>query len=119
MKGLWVLLLALLVLVVGRIPAAQNGKRQIPWCTLTGSVVDEKGKPVASALVYLREVRGRKVTMKHAGPDGKFRFGWVDLRVEHEIYAEGAESFSATVLISRSDKRKEIAVRLKLSRIKR
>lgn len=119
MKRLWVLLLALLVLVAGRTPAAQNGKSQIPWCTVTGSVVDEKDKPVASALVYLREVRGRKVRMKHAGPDGKFRFGWVDLRVEYEIYAKDDESLSDTVLIPKSDTRREISIRLKLSKISR
>lgn len=65
--------------------------------TLDGVVLDEKGSPVANAIVALDTAIGRTDT------SGKFFFGNLEIKkYKLEISAEGYEDFSQEIVISRS-----------------
>ncbi len=93
--------------------AAQTQKSQGRWFTVKGTVVDEKGRPVASAKVSLKDTSSRKLKMKPSDRDGRFSFTWLDAKLDYEIYAEGENAASDRVLISGS-KPQEVVVTLKL-----
>jgi len=109
--------LAVTVLVLGVATATTQGQeRQLNWRTVKGTVVDKKGKPTASALVYLKDSRGRRLKIKPADRDGHFDFKWLDLSVDYEIHAESVDSVSDKLIISSSDRRPEIVVKLRLDK---
>lgn len=94
----------------------QGQESQVKWRTVKGTVVDKKGNPVASALVYLKDLRARKRRMKPTDRDGQFSFSWVDFSVDYEIPAERGNSVSEKLPILSSDKRREIVFKLRLDK---
>jgi len=95
---------------------AQGQESQVKWRTVKGTVVDKKGNLVASAVVYLKDLRARKRRMKPTDRDGQFSFSWVDPSVDYEIYAKRGNSVSEKLPISGSDKRREIVFKLRLDK---
>lgn len=84
------------------------------WHSISGVVVDKIGHPVARATVCLEDVERHTLRMRQTDSKGRFTFGPVNLRKDHEIYAEQGGTTSMKVPIVESGERREIVVKLKL-----
>jgi hypothetical protein len=97
-------------LLVPQIAEAQNfGQRSIQ-----GKVLDDTETPVASATVFLKNLKTRNVKSFTSIADGSFRFAQVGMVDDYEVWAERGKSKSAVKTISSFDSRKEVTFDLKL-----
>jgi hypothetical protein len=102
---------ALLVLSAS---AQQNELR-----TVHGAILDKAENPVASAVVYLKNVRTLVVKTYISDHAGEYRFSGLDPNVDYEIHAEDDKMMSNTRTVSSFDSRKEIVISLKLDKAKK
>ena len=86
---------------------------------LHGSVVDKDENPVASSVVYLKNVKSQAVKTYIANETGNYRFSGLDPNVDYEIHAEHDDLTSAIRNISSFDSRRDIDVTLKLNKKKK
>jgi hypothetical protein len=86
--------------------------------TVHGSVLDKEENPVASSVVYLKNLKSQAVKTYIADDSGRYRFSGLDPNVDYEIHAEHDDATSPTRTISNYDSRRDIEVMLKLSRKK-
>lgn len=114
MKKRLILVPLAVVVLTGALAMAQGQKNQAKWRTIKGTVVDKKGNPIGSALVRLKDLRARTVKMRPTDRDGQFTFTWLDPSVDYEVHAEQKNAVSEKLLISSSDKRREIVIKLRL-----
>jgi Carboxypeptidase regulatory-like domain len=118
-----VLVLPLLLILAGpgqRVAAstpAQNQKEP-ELRTVHGSVIDKQENPVASSIVYLKNVKTQGVKTYIANDSGEYRFSGLDPNVDYEIHAEHEDLASSVRTISSYDSRRDINLPLKLSRKK-
>jgi len=106
---------ALVVLVLLGLPAwAQSELR-----TVRGAVLDKAENPVASAVVYLKNVRTLAVKTYISDRSGEYRFSGLDPNVDYEVHAETESLSSNTRTISNFDSRKDIVISLKLDKEKK
>jgi Carboxypeptidase regulatory-like domain len=103
-------LLALLALSAG----AQSELR-----TVRGAVLDKAENPVASAVVYLKNVRTLAVKTYISDRSGDYRFSGLDPNVDYEVHAESESMTSNTRTVSSLDSRKDIVISLKLDKEKK
>ena len=103
-------LLALLALSAG----AQSELR-----TVRGAVLDKAENPVASAVVYLKNVRTLAVKTYISDRSGEYRFSGLDPNVDYEVHAESENMTSNTRTVSSLDSRKDIVISLKLDKDKK
>jgi hypothetical protein len=101
-------------LFAGAVPTLHGQRGRPVGRIIRGSVVDKKGNPVVRAVVYLKGARARTLKMKTTDRDGSFNFGWVESRVDQEVYAEARDAASQRVIISALDDRQEVILKLKL-----
>jgi hypothetical protein len=101
---------ALLVLSAG----AQSELR-----TVRGGVLDKAENPVASAVVYLKNVRTLAVRTYISDRSGEYRFSGLDPNVDYEVHAESESMTSNTRTVSSFDSRKDIVISLKLDKEKK
>jgi hypothetical protein len=85
---------------------------------LHGSVIDKDENPMASSVVYLKNLKSQAVKTYIADDSGNYRFSGLDPNVDYEIHAEHADLTSPVRTISSFDSRRDIEVVLKLSRKK-
>jgi hypothetical protein len=85
---------------------------------LHGSVIDKDENPIASSVVYLKNVKSQAVKTYIADDSGNYRFSGLDPNIDYEIHAEHADLTSPVRTISSFDSRRDIEVTLKLSRKK-
>ena len=85
---------------------------------LHGSVIDKDENPIASSVVYLKNVKSQAVKTYIADDSGNYRFSGLDPNVDYEIHAEHADLTSPVRTISSFDSRRDIEVTLKLSKKK-
>jgi Carboxypeptidase regulatory-like domain len=85
---------------------------------LHGSVIDKDENPIASSVVYLKNLKSQAVKTYIADDSGNYRFSGLDPNVDYEIHAEHADLTSPVRTISSFDGRRDIEVVLKLSRKK-
>src|SRR5579864_2629740 len=105
----------LLVLVLLALSAgAQNELR-----TVHGAVLDKAENPVASAVVYLKNVRTLAVKTYISDRAGEYRFSGLDPNVDYEIHAEDDTMTSNKRTVSSLDSRKDIVISLKLDKAKK
>lgn len=97
---------------------AQNDKNESQLRTVHGSVVDHSDNPVASSIVYLKNVHTEAVKTYIADDDGHYRFSGLDPNVDYEIYAEKDNISSPHRTISSFDSRKDIEIILHIDRKK-
>jgi len=108
---------AAMVLALGAsLAAAQTAKNPVRVFAIKGSVVDQKGRPVGLALVYLKESRSRMLRIKRVERDGHFTFTMLSGQFDYEIYAEQADMVSETTLVSDPEQKPEVIVNLKLTK---
>lgn len=101
-------------LLVFSASAQQNELR-----TVHGAVLDKSENPVASAVVYLKNVRTLAVKTYISDHAGEYRFTGLDPNVDYEIHAEDDKMTSNTRTVSSFDSRKEIVISLKLDKPKK
>ena len=87
--------------------------------TVHGAVLDKAENPVASAVVYLKNVRTLAVKTYISDHAGEYRFAGLDPNVDYEIHAEDDKMTSNTRTVSSFDSRKEIVIALKLDKPKK
>jgi protocatechuate 3,4-dioxygenase beta subunit len=85
---------------------------------LHGSVIDKDENPIASSVVYLKNLKSQAVKTYIADDSGNYRFSGLDPNVDYEIHAEHNDLASPVRTISSFDSRRDIEVILKLSRKK-
>jgi len=106
-------LLALLLAVTGLAVAQQNSKR-----TVLGQVLDENEKVVELAIVHLKNVSTKVEWSDVTDKRGRYQFNDVDMKVDHEIFAEQGDRRSRTRSISQFDTREHVTINLKLEPLK-
>jgi Carboxypeptidase regulatory-like domain len=87
--------------------------------TVRGEVLDKAENPVASAIVYLKNVRTLAVKTYISDKSGEYRFSGLDPNVDYEVRAERDNLASNTRTISSFDSRKDIVISLKLDKEKK
>jgi hypothetical protein len=85
---------------------------------LHGSVIDKSENPIASSVVYLKNLKSQAVKTYIADDGGNYRFSGLDPNVDYEIHAEHDDLTSPVRTISSFDSRRDLEVTLKLSRKK-
>ena len=85
---------------------------------LHGSVIDKDENPIASSVVYLKNVKSQAVKTYIADDSGNYRFSGLDPNMDYEIHAEHDDLSSPVRTISSFDSRRDIEVTLKFSRKK-
>jgi hypothetical protein len=85
---------------------------------LHGSVIDKSENPIASSVVYLKNLKSQAVKTYIADEGGNYRFSGLDPNVDYEIHAEHDDLTSPVRTISSFDSRRDLEVTLKLSRKK-
>jgi hypothetical protein len=115
---LFALTLALLAVFPSAAQTKEQKKAEAQLRTVHGSVVDKGDNPVASAVVYLKNLKSQSVKTYIADDKGNYKFAGLDPNVDYEIHAENSDSTSSTRTISSYDTRRDIDVTLKLNRKK-
>jgi hypothetical protein len=111
---LW-LTLCLAVALPARAQTKDQKRAEAQLRTVHGSVLDKEDNPVASSVVYLRNLKSQAVKTYIADDSGRYRFSGLDPNVDYEIHAEHGDAASPTRTISSYDSRRDIEVMLKLS----
>lgn len=101
--------LVLALVLCGASAAAQGGTRVIK-----GQVLDENGKPVAGAVVRLKDKTTKKELSVTTDKNGRYQFNGVKLRSDYRIHAVKAKRRSRSRGISQMDTRTEIFMHLRL-----
>lgn len=101
--------LVLALVLCGASAAAQGGTRVVK-----GQVLDENGKPVAGAVVHLKDKTTKKEVSVTTDKNGRYQFNSVKLRSDYRIQAEKAKQRSRSRGISQMDTRTEIFMHLRL-----
>jgi len=94
---------------------AQQDQKEPELRTVHGSVVDKGENPVASSVVYLKNVKTQGVKTYIADDSGAYRFSGLDPNVDYEIHAEHNDMTSSVRTISSYDSRRDINLVLKLA----
>lgn len=105
----------LFVLAVVALSAAAQAELR----TVRGAVLDKSENPVASAVVYLKNVRTLAVKTYISDRSGEYRFSGLDPNVDYEVHAESESMTSNTRTVSSFDSRKDIVISLKLDKEKK
>jgi len=92
--------------------------RETQLRTVKGKVIDKDENPVASGVVYLKNVKTRTVKTYISEDDGSYRFSGLDPNVDYEVHAEHGDRASSKRTVSSFDSRKEIVIHLKLDKKK-
>lgn len=109
-----ILVFSIALLLTAHAVGAQG--TQSRWHSLRGIVVDEIGRPVARATVYLKDAGGHRLRMKQTDRAGRFSFGLVNTEHNYEIYAEQASLVSQKLPIPPVQPTHDIDLKLVLTR---
>jgi hypothetical protein len=112
------LALAIAVPARGQEQTKEQKRAEAQLRVLHGSVIDKSENPVASSVVYLKNVKSQAVKTYIADDSGNYRFSGLDPNVDYEIHAEHDDLTSPVRTISSFDSRRDIEVTLKLLRKK-
>lgn len=82
---------------------------------LTGTVTDKSDKPVANAVVYLKNTKTLAVKTYIAQNDGTYRFPELSPNVDYDVYAEKDGQKSKTKTLSQFDDRDKANINLQIN----
>lgn len=82
--------------------------------TLTGTVLDKSDKPVADAVVYLKNTKTLAMKTYIAQKDGSYRFPELSNNTDFEVYAEKNGAKSKTKTLSQFDDRPSANINLQI-----
>ncbi|MFQ5662874.1 MAG: carboxypeptidase-like regulatory domain-containing protein [Terriglobia bacterium] len=86
---------------------------------IRGQVLAENGKPVATAIVHLKNVTTKEQWSVVTNKQGRYQFNDVEFKASYQLYAEWHEKKSRTRSISQFDTRRRIFVNLRLQPLKK
>jgi len=98
---------------------AQDGNQQLQLRGVSGTVIDKSDNPIATAVVYLKNVRTLTVRTYITAEKGEYHFSGLDPNVDYEIHAEHGDLTSNNHTVSSLDSRKEMVVTLKIDKEKK
>jgi carboxypeptidase family protein len=98
---------------------AQGGSQSSQLRGVSGIVFDKSENPIASAVVYLKNVRSLTVRTYITDQKGEYHFSGLDPNTDYEIHAESDDMTSANHTVSSLDSRKEMSVTLKIDKEKK
>ena len=109
-------LLALLSGIAAAQDSKQEAKKEARLRSVLGVVTDKSDKPVANAIVFLKNLRSNVVISHFSDAQGNYRFTGLDPNADYELRAEDGGEKSASRTISSLDSRKEMNLNLKIDR---
>lgn len=118
MRKQWIILPMILAFLLAATAMAQDKKREAQLRTVRGTVIDKKDNPIATAVVYLKNLRTQTAKTYISDDTGHYRFSGLDPNVDYGLHAESGDSTSAKRTISSFDSRKEIVIQLKVDKKK-
>jgi hypothetical protein len=104
------------LLMLGLTASLAAQKRETQLRTVSGQVLSKSEDPVASGVVYLKNLKSQTVKTYISDDNGQYRFSGLDPNSDYEIHAEKEGTASAKRRISSLDSRKEIVINLKLDK---
>jgi protocatechuate 3,4-dioxygenase beta subunit len=113
-SGFLVVLILMGVFATVAVAGQQSGQLR----TVRGTVVDSSNRPMASAIVYLKNMRTLAVRTYISSSHGRYRFSGLDPNVDYKLHAEHNNLTSAIRTVSSYDSRQEIIIELKVDRKK-
>jgi Carboxypeptidase regulatory-like domain len=116
--SLMALALSVAILARSQEQTKEQKRAEAQLRVLHGSVIDKSENPIASSVVYLKNLKSQAVKTYIADDSGNYRFSGLDPNVDYEIHAEHDDLTSPVRTISSFDSRRDIEVTLKLSRKK-
>jgi len=81
---------------------------------LQGSVTNRSEKPIANAVVYLKNTKTLVVKTFLAGDDGAYRFPALSPNVDYQVYADHNGKRSGVKTLSAFDSHHEARINLKI-----
>ncbi len=114
---LCILCVAMLCPVVSRaatVEILQRSTREVPR-TLIGRVHGSQERPIADAVVYLKNTKTLVVKTYITEENGAYRFPALAPNVDYEVHAEYKGARSDTKTLSSFDSRKEAIINLKIN----
>ncbi len=75
--------------------------------TLIGTVTDKNDKPLADAIVYLKDTKTLAIKSYISQADGSYRFSALSMNIDYEVYATKDDKKSPTKKLSQFDGRAE------------
>jgi len=118
---------AFALLAAGLVPTAsrsgQNGfslgpvsaeAQNLGQRVVMGAVVDANSTAVASATVFLKDLKTKSIRSYTTNEKGRFQFAQVKMSQDYELWAEKTGKKSAVKTVSSWDVRKQFEVELKL-----
>jgi predicted transcriptional regulator len=107
---------AMLVALSAYVSLARPQKGHESWFKVIGRVLDGNGRPIKWGRVYVKDVHAHFLRIKLVDRDGRFSLGWLDARLDYEVYAEQDDLVSEKILISGSQRPAEMSIALKLGK---
>lgn len=90
-------------------------KEQAPQTrTLTGTVSNQHGSPLADSVVYLTNTRTMAVKTYIVGKDGIYRFPALSPNLDYQVYAQYQSRRSDTKTLSSFDSRPNAVINLRV-----
>jgi hypothetical protein len=99
------------VLALGVHAGSQEGQLR----TVRGTVVNSDDAPLASAIVYLKNLRTNAVRTYISSSQGQYRFSGLDPNVDYDLHAEHGRLTSGSHTVSSFDSRHDIVIQLKVN----
>jgi hypothetical protein len=109
---------ALTILLLASMVAAQDAKHDAQLRTVHGVVTDKSEAPIASAVVFLKNTRSNVVRSYISDEAGNYRFSGLDLNADYEIHAEKDGATSSNRNVSSFDSKKDLVLNLKIEKKK-
>jgi hypothetical protein len=112
---------AQLQIPMGNTPSDDNSRKapRSNTRTLTGTVMDKSDKPVADAIVYLKNTKTLAMKTYIAKNDGSYRFPELSTNVDYEVYAQKNGVKSNTKTLSQFDDRNKANINLQIDTTKK
>ena len=82
--------------------------------TLTGTVIDKGDKPVAEAVVYLKNTKSLAIKTYISQNDGTYRFPELSRNADYEVFAQKNGDKSKTKTLSQFDDREKPNINLQI-----
>jgi hypothetical protein len=99
----------------GNSPSSDTGRKtRFTSRILTGTVLDKSDKPIANAVVYLKNVKTLAMKTYISQSDGTYRFPELSLNVDFEVYAQKDGDKSKTKTLSQFDDREKPNLNLQI-----
>jgi hypothetical protein len=119
LKRVWILPVLLAAVFIAMSPAQTKQKAGPALRDVQGVVTDDSGKPVAGAVVQLKNTKTLQIISFITKEQGDYYFHGLSPDIDFEIFAELRGKTSATRTLSSFDSRKQALINLKLDRDKK